>query len=887
MACEHEDSACSTHRHPHPTVEGGMSTACELEAGSLISQPEVGFARHMSVRPVSITFIGSLILHPRVAFAFAWQASLRSEPVAPISSHILHMRLASQNYQWFQTLVFAIEEINKNVNLLPNVTLGLWLFDTCSVVSKALEGTLWILTQKQKSVPNYMCQMKAQVAGIVGDYSSTNTISMARLLGLYKYPQVSYFSTSGILSDRNQFPSFFRTIPSDESQSKGLAQLVINFGWTWVGLLAMDNDYGQRGVQTLREELANAGVCFAFSETILTSISHRNAYHIVQVIKHSSARAIVIVSSEIHLLPIVDEMLRQNVTGKIWIASESWSTFALLSIVKYQQILAGTIGFAIRSGAIPGFKEHLNNIHPSRYPEDSFMLLFWEEVFGCKWMDNKSILSSWNNTVKLCTGVENLESLHTNYNDASTFRAEYNAYSSVYAIASALKDLMSCKSGRGPFNHDTCGDVKEFSPWQLLHYVHNVHFQSADGADFSFDRQGNPPASYDIVNWQRDTKGTTQHVKVGMYDSNETQKLIINTSAIIWADGSTQVPLSVCSRSCPPGFWKATKEGEPDCCFMCVLCPLEEISNQTDSLKCSKCPWDQWPNEKQNQCIPKTIEFLSFEEPLGATLAVISISLSAIPSGIMTLFIYFRNTPIVKANNRFLSYLLLLALALCFLCSLFFIGFPSSEKCLLRQAAFGVIFALCVSCVLAKTIMVVVAFKAINPTSNLKQWIGLQLVYMIVTICTLIQVILCVSWLSHLPSFSDYNIHSQPGKIIVECNEGSPIAFWCMLGYLGLLATISFIVAFLARQLPDSFNEAKFITFSMLAFLSVWLSFIPAYLSTKGKYMVAMEIFAILSSSFALVACIFFPKCYIILLRPDKNTKNILANKRKCLKNVD
>ncbi|XP_077326777.1 vomeronasal type-2 receptor 26-like [Lithobates pipiens] len=299
-----------------------------------------------------------------------------------------------------------------------------------------------------------------------------------------------------------------------------------------------------------------------------------------------------------------------------------------------------------------------------------------------------------------------------------------------------------------------------------------------------------------------------------------------------------------------------------------------------DSVDCFRCPWDQWPNVQQTECLLKAIEFLSFDEPLGATLVSTSVTSSTIPFALLGLFIHYKATPIVRANNYFLSCLLLLSLSLCFLSSLILIGYPQPEKCLLRQVAFGMVFSLCVSCVLAKTITVLIAFKATKPNSSLRKWTGSKLGYNVIICCVFIQLCFCITWLSSSPPFPQNDV-SQPEVIITSCNEGSPTAFWVMLGYLALLASISFVLAFLARRLPDSFNEAKFITFSMLAFLSVWVSFIPAYLSTRGKYSVAMEIFAILSSSWALVICIFVPKCYIIICRPELNTKESLMGRGK------
>uniref|UniRef100_A0A9J7XGR0 Olfactory receptor C family, g2 n=1 Tax=Cyprinus carpio carpio TaxID=630221 RepID=A0A9J7XGR0_CYPCA len=628
-----------------------------------------------------------------------------------------------RDFRLAQIMIFAIEEINRSESLLPNVTIGYRIYDTCGSRLSTMSATTGV--------------MNGQDFGL-GDRCNGHPPL-----------HISPSATCECLSNRKYYPSFFRTIASDYHQSRALVYIVKHFGWSWVGAVNSDNDYGNNGMAAFLQIAQEEGICVEYSVKFYRTETEK-LKKVVDIIKRGTLSI-------------------QKIAGFQMIGVESWITTKNYITSSSFHSLGGSLGFAVRKINIEGFADYV-------------IKEFWDTAFPCSQSEGNSSQYALN-----CSRYEELLALKIYNEDVPEQRYASNVYKAVYAVAHSLHSLL-----------------KE-------HY-------------FCF------------VNWQQDSDGLFQFKSVGYYDASlpPLQRLMLNTKNIIWAGGQ---------------------------------------------LKVNQCPREYWSNEEKNNCVSKNLEFLSFTEVMGIVLVFFSLFGIGITVLVAILFYSKKDTPIIKANNSELSFLLLFSLTLCFLCSLTFIGRPTEWSCMLRHTAFGITFVLCISCVLGKTIVVLMAFKATLPGSNVMKWFGPKQQRLSVFVFTLVQVLICVLWVTISPPFPYKNMKYYKEKIILECNLGSTIGFWAVLGYIGLLAALCFILSFLARKLPDNFNEAKFITFSMLIFCAVWITFIPAYVSSPGKFTVAVEIFAILASSFGLLFCIFAPKCYIILLKPEQNTKQNIMGK--------
>ncbi|KAM9480739.1 extracellular calcium-sensing receptor-like [Clarias gariepinus] len=767
-----------------------------------------------------------------------------------------------------RALEFAIYEINNRTDILPGIKLGYQIYDSCFTVPMAVKIALQFASGFEP-VFKYTnsCSESSETAAtaVIGDSTSTQSSSIARVLSLFGIPEVSHYATCPCLSDKTQYPTFLRTMPNDLHQANAVVKMVKHFGWTWIGAVFTDTDYGNARMASFVKAAQIQGICVAYTEAFLRTQPRSKLERVVNVIRSSTARVVVafIASADIRL--ILEELSRQPSTLLQWIGVETW--IADPDFLQYK-ICAGAIGFAVPRSVIPGLRDFLLDLTLAKAIKSPLLTEFWEKSFNCYLQRRTDNIEA----TQVCNGSEDIRTLKNPYTDTSQLHITSNVYKATYALAHAIHKLIC--------NDTKCNKNIKVQPWQVLEQLKKLNFTTRNGLQVSFDSNGDPPAVFELVNWQFNKDGNLDFMTVGQYDSLRPRGQEFTLCGnISWAGGQKKVPVSLCSKSCPPGTRKAIQKQRPVCCFDCITCSEGEISNETDSLDCLHCPPEFWPNVKQDSCLPKPVEFLSWNETLGIILAMFSIAGAFMAVCVSVVFYKHRTSPIVRANNSELSFLLLFSLTFCFLCSLTFIGRPSEWSCMLRHTAFGITFVLCISCVLGKTLVVLMAFRATIPGSNVMKWFGPPQQRFSVISFSIIQVIICVIWLNISPPFPFKNLKHYKEIIILECGLGSAIGFWAVLGYIGVLALLCFILAFLARKLPDNFNEAKFITFSMLIFCAVWITFIPAYVSSPGKFTVAVEIFAILASSFGLIICIFIPKCFIIVFRPNQNTKKHLMGK--------
>ncbi|XP_066967578.1 metabotropic glutamate receptor 2-like [Macrobrachium rosenbergii] len=776
--------------------------------------------------------------------------------------------------QALEAMLYTLDFINKEEEFIPGVKIGAHILDDCDKDTYGLEQAVDFIKGSISNIDDgeYKCRDGSSpevrnkvISGVVGAASSVTSIQVANLLRLFKIPQVSFFSTSPELSNKQRFEYFSRTIPSDHYQVKAMVEIVKLLNWSYISIIYEESNYGIKAFEELEGLLAINDICIAVKEKLVkdSGVAEEVAYDMIvkKLLQKQRARGVIIFGSDQEVAGVMRAVRRNNATGSFsWIGSDGWSARSLVSSGNEPEV-EGTLSVQPQANPVDGFDNYFSGLTVQSNKRNPWFIEYWEDHFKCK--HPKSPVTKYNrNYTQACRENEKLTNNNTEFEAQLQFVSD-----AVMAFAYAFKNMHHHLCGGHP---GLCPRMSPINGEELLSYLRNVSFTGLSGDNFTFDQNGDGPARYNIIHFKQLSPGQYAWITVGQYIEGE---LKLEMDVLQFKLDDPSPPSSVCSLPCHTGQAKKYVEGE-SCCWHCFNCSTYEIVNPNDETQCLSCSWGTLPSEDHLTCVPIQEVYIQ-PGSWWAIGAMLFSSLGLVMTGVvMWVFVSYNDTPVVKASGRELSYVLLSGVLLCYAMTFVFILKPSDVVCGIQRFGLGFCFAVVYSALLTKTNRISRIFNAGRTTARRPSFISPKSQLCICFFTVSIQIVVTALWCFVSPPKAIHHYLQREDNFLVcaaSINASYMIAFAYPIG----LIVVCTVYAVLTRKIPEGFNESKYIGFTMYTTCIIWLAFVPIYFTTANNVelrITATSVTISLSATVALV-CLFGPKLYIILFHPERNVR--------------
>ncbi|KAL1021570.1 hypothetical protein UPYG_G00014970 [Umbra pygmaea] len=775
-----------------------------------------------------------------------------------------------------EAMLYALDQINLDDQLLPNITLGARVLDTCSRDTYALEQSLtFVQALIQKDISDVRCTngeppvfvKPEKVVGVIGASASSVSIMVANILRLFQIPQISYASTAPELSDDRRYDFFSRVVPPDSFQAQAMVDIIKELGWTYVSTVASEGSYGEKGVEAFQQISKEAGgICIAQS----LKIPHNPRVEdydkaIQQLLETHRSRAVIIFASEEDIRGVLNATKRANQVGHfLWIGSDSWGAKSS-PIHQLEEVAVGALTILPKRSSIKGFDEYFTSLTLENNRRNVWFAEFWEENFDCRLLSS----SKREDTSRKCTGQERI-GIDSKYEQEGKVQFVIDA---VYAMAHALHNMLSDLC---PKHSGICPTMETSDGKTLLKYIRNASFNGSASTSVLFNKNGDAPGRYDLFQFQMTNSSVPEYHPIGQW----VETLQLRLEELQWSDGEQAVPISVCSRPCKTGQRKKRVKGMP-CCWHCE--PCDGYQYQYDETSCRLCPYNMTPDANGTACQPIPIVKLEWHSPW-AVIPVFLAMLGIIATiFVMATFVRYNDTPIVRASGRELSYVLLTGIFLCYVITFLMIAKPDVGVCSFRRIFLGLGMCISYAALLTKTNRIYRIFEQGKQTVTAPRFISPTSQIAITSSLICLQLLGVLVWFAVDPPKTsvDYDeqktVNPRMARGVLKCDI-TDLQMICSLGYSILLMVTCTIYAIKTRDVPEDFNEAKPIGFTMYTTCIVWLAFIPIFFGTAQSaeklyiQTTTLCISMTLSASVAL-GMLYMPKVYVIIFHPELNVQ--------------
>ncbi|KFP08155.1 Metabotropic glutamate receptor 1 [Calypte anna] len=763
--------------------------------------------------------------------------------------------------QRVEAMFHTLDKINADPVLLPNITLGSEIRDSCWHSSVALEQSIEFIRDSLISIRDDrdggtrcvsdsqtqpQTRLKKPIAGVIGPGSSSVAIQVQNLLQLFDIPQIAYSATSIDLSDKTLYRYFLRVVPSDTLQARAMLDIVKRYNWTYVSAVHTEGNYGESGMEAFKELAAQEGLCIAHSDKIYSNAGEKSFDRLLRKLRERLPKARVVVC-------FCEGMtVRGILIAMLLIGSDGWADRDEV-IEGYEPEANGGITIKLQSPEVLAFDDYYLKLRLDTNTRNPWFPEFWQHRFQCR-IPGHPLENP--NFQKNCTGNESLEE---NYVQDSKMGFVINA---IYAMAHGLQNMHHSLC---PGHVGLCDAMKPIDGRKLLDFLLKSSFIGVSGEEVWFDEKGDAPGRYDIMNLQYIEPNRYDYVLIGTWHEGvlniDDYRIQMNKSGMV---------RSVCSEPCLKGQIKVIRKGEVSCCWICTACKENEFVQ--DEFTCKACELGWWPNPDLTGCEPIPVKYLQWSN-IESIVAVVFSCLGILVTMFVTLiFVLYRDTPVVKSSSRELCYIILAGIFLGYVCPFTLIAKPTTTSCYLQRLLVGLSSAMCYSALVTKTnrIARILAGSKKKICTRKPRFMSAWAQVVIASILISVQLTLVVTLIILEPPMP---ILSYPSikEVYLICNT-SNLGVVAPVGYNGLLIMSCTYYAFKTRNVPANFNEAKYIAFTMYTTCIIWLAFVPIYFGSN--YKIITTCFAVSLSVTVALGCMFTPKMYIIIAKPERNVRS-------------
>eukprot|EP00062_Callorhinchus_milii_P001951 gi/632937633/ref/XP_007900488.1/ PREDICTED: metabotropic glutamate receptor 5 [Callorhinchus milii] len=769
--------------------------------------------------------------------------------------------------QRVEAMLHTLDRINSDPMLLPNITLGCEIRDSCWHSAVALEQSIefirdsLISSEEEEGVVRCVdgttvpFRAKKPIVGVIGPGSSSVAIQVQNLLQLFNIPQIAYSATSMDLSDKTLFKYFVRVVPSDARQARAMVDIVKRYNWTYISAIHTEGNYGESGMEAFKEMAAKEGICIAHSYKIYSNAGEQSFDKLLKKMRSQlpKARVVACFCEGMTVRGLLMSMRRLSSTGEFQlVGSDGWADRYDVT-EGYQQEAAGGITIKLQSPDVKWFDDYYLDLRPENHFTNPWFPEFWQHRFQCRLKDHQQENPKYNRT------CDERDSLQEQYVQDTKMGFVINA---IYSMANALHNM---QQNLCPGMNGLCDAMRPIDGRKLLDFLMKINFTGASGDIISFDENGDSPGRYEIMNFKQLAKDYFNYINVGSWDDGELKM----DDAEMWSS-KTAVVRSVCSDPCEKAEIKVIRKGEVSCCWTCTPCKENEFP--FDEYTCKACPQGAWPNEELTGCDKIPVEYLRWGEPEPIAAVVFACLGLLATMFVMFIFMVYRDTPVVKSSSRELCYIILVGIFLGYLCTFSLIAKPQKIYCYLQRIGIGLSPAMSYSALVTKTnrIARILAGSKKKICTKKPRFMSAcaQLVIASVLICIQLGIIVALFIMEPPEVTYDYPTIQDVNLICHTTN----VAVVTPLGYNGLLILSCTFYAFKTRNVPANFNEAKYIAFTMYTTCIIWLAFVPIYFGSN--YKIITMCFSVSLSATVALGCMFVPKVYIILAKPERNVRS-------------